>query len=414
MAASIALADPPSPMREDLVAYRAVGGYEGLKAALIRGGASVLAAIEDSGLRGHGGAAFPAGRKWRLAAERAATCRHVVANGGEHEPGSEKDKHLVERHPHRVLEGMLLCGLATGATRGWLYLIEDMAPQIASAERAIAEARAAGLLGGTILGSEFAFDVAIHRAPPTYVAGEETAAIDSIEGGPGKPRKKPPYPGEYGLRGEPTTVNNVETLTHVPWIVRHGAGAYRAIGTRESPGTMLVTLPAELRRPGVVEIPFGTSWRTLIEQHGGGVRDGRRIRAIHPALSCGFLAGKHLDVGIAHETLRPLGTAPGCGGLRLVLDGDDVLARLLEIARFFMKEQCGQCPPCRMETNQFAHVLGALQAGKGGNFADPIRKVADFARKKGFCSLIEMAAAPILSALDLFGDELGTASSASG
>ncbi|MCC6781624.1 MAG: NADH-quinone oxidoreductase subunit F [Planctomycetes bacterium] len=395
--------------REDLKGYRAAGGYSALDAALRSGGSAILSVVEESGLRGHGGAAFPVGRKWRLAGARAAASKHVVANGGEHEPGSAKDKYLVEHHPHRVIEGMLLCGLATGASHGWLYLIEDMVPQIESAEHAIAEARAAGLLGSSVLGSGFTFDVTLHRAPPTYVAGEETAAIDAIEGGAGKPRKKPPYPGESGVRAEPTTVNNVETLANVPWIVRYGAAAYRAIGTGESPGTMLFTLPEELRRPGVVEVPFGTTWRTLLESIGGGVRDGRKLRAIHPALSCGFLDARHLDVGIAHETLRPLGTAPGCGGLRLVLEGDDVVARLLEIAQFFMREQCGQCPPCRMETNQFVHVLQAVRAGKGGDFAAPIRKVADFARKKGLCSLIEMAAAPILSALELFADDLARA-----
>lgn len=393
---------PADAARESLAEYHDVGGYEALRTALTGSADAVCTVVAAAGLRGHGGAAFPTARKWQLAAAQPGATKHVVANGGEHEPGSSKDKYLVAHYPHRVIEGMVLAGFATGAARGWLYLIEDMAPQIEAAEAALAEARAAGCIGTDVFGSGFAFDITVHRAPPTYVAGEESAAIDSIEGGPGKPRKKPPYPGERGVHGEPTTVNNVETLAHVPWIVRNGAAAYRAIGTDESPGTMLFTLPNELRRPGVVEIPFGTTWRTLIEEIGGGVRDGRAIRAIHPALSCGFLAAEHLDVGIAHETLRPLGSSPGCGGLRLVLEGDDVVARLLEIAEFFMREQCGQCPPCRMETNQFVHVLRAVAAGKAGDFATPIRKVADFARRKGFCSLIEMAAAPILSALDVF------------
>ncbi|MDA0374660.1 MAG: NADH ubiquinone oxidoreductase, partial [Planctomycetota bacterium] len=335
--------------------------------------------------------------------------KFVVANGGEHEPGSEKDKFLVARRPHAVLEGLLLACFATGADQGVLYLIGDMAEQIAAAEAALEEARAAGLVGADILGSGFSCEIRIHRAPSTYVAGEESAAIDSIEGGPGKPRKKPPYPGESGIDGCPTTVNNVETLAHVPFIVREGALAYRALGTDESPGTMLFTLPAEVAHPGVHEVPFGTTWRELIDGVGGGVRDGRAIRAVHPALSAGFVDAEHLDVPIAHETLRPLGSSPGCGGVRLVLDGDDVVARLLEVARFFMAEQCGQCPPCRMETNQFVHVLQAVQGGKGPGFDAQIRKVADFARKKGNCSLIEMAAAPILSALDVFATELATA-----
>ncbi|MGE0143952.1 MAG: NADH-ubiquinone oxidoreductase-F iron-sulfur binding region domain-containing protein [Planctomycetota bacterium] len=406
MQSSIVLPRQALTRRETLDEYRAVGGYEAASKALAMGAEAVLATIESSGLRGHGGAAFPTGRKWALAAATPATSRHVVANGGEHEPGSEKDRYLVAHAPHRVLEGALICAFATGADKVWIYLIEDMHEQIAAMESAIEELRAAGLLERWRSEASFDVTIAIHRAPPTYVAGEETAAIDSIDGGPGKPRRKPPYPGVSGVRGEPTTVNNVETLAHVPWILRHGADAYRAIGTEQSPGSMLVTLPVELRNPGVVEIAYGTTWRELIDGFGGGVASGRAIRAVHPALSAGFLGAEHLDMPIAHETLRPLGSSPGCGGVRLVLEGDDVSARLLEIAEFFMREQCGQCPPCRMETNQFVHVLRAVADGKGGDFAAPLHKVADFARKKGLCSLIEMAAAPILSGVTLFADDL--------
>ncbi|MDA0934655.1 MAG: NADH ubiquinone oxidoreductase [Planctomycetota bacterium] len=409
MLVPILLVPDLGPDREDLAAYEARAGYRALRRALEGPASAVLEAVDAARLRGRGGAAFPAAVKWRIAAAAPARPKFVVANGGEHEPGSEKDKFLVARRPHAVLEGLLLACFATGADQGVLYLIGDMAEQIAAAEAALEEARAAGLVGADILGSGFSCEIRIHRAPSTYVAGEESAAIDSIEGGPGKPRKKPPYPGESGIDGRPTTVNNVETLAHVPFIVREGALAYRALGTDESPGTMLFTLPAEVAHPGVHEVPFGTTWRELIDGVGGGVRDGRAIRAVHPALSAGFVDAEHLDVPIAHETLRPLGSSPGCGGVRLVLDGDDVVARLLEVARFFMAEQCGQCPPCRMETNQFVHVLQAVQGGKGPGFDAQIRKVADFARKKGNCSLIEMAAAPILSALDVFATELATA-----
>lgn len=406
MSAPILLVPDLGPEREDLAAYEARAGYRALRRALEGPASAVLEAVDAARLRGRGGAAFPAAVKWRIAAAAPAGPKFVVANGGEHEPGSEKDKFLVARRPHAVLEGLLLACFATGADQGVLYLIGDMAEQIAAAEAALAEAREAGLVGADILGSGFSCEIRVHRAPSTYVAGEESAAIDSIEGGPGKPRKKPPYPGEAGIDGRPTTVNNVETLAHVPFIVREGALAYRALGTDESPGTMLFTLPPEVANPGVHEVPFGTTWRELIEGVGGGVRDGRAIRAVHPALSAGFVASEHLDVPIAHETLRPLGSSPGCGGVRLVLDGDDVVARLLEVAGFFMAEQCGQCPPCRMETNQFVHVLQAVQGGKGPGYDAQIRKVADFARKKGNCSLIEMAAAPILSALDVFAPEL--------
>ncbi len=385
---------------ESLAEYRARGGYTGLAGWRDRDPGEAIGEIDTAMLRGRGGAAFPTARKWRLAAAAAADQKFVVANGGEHEPGSDKDRHLVLHHPHAVLEGLLLAACATGATKGWLYLIEDMHDQRAAAERALQELADAGL--ATI-------PIEIHCGPTTYVAGEETAALNAIEGLPAKPRKKPPFPGEAGLFGKPTTVNNVETLAHVAWIARHGGEAFAAIGTAESKGTLLFTLPDTVQRPGVYELPFGASYRDLVFGCGGGLRSGRALRAILPAMSCGFLREEHLDVPIAYETLRPLGTSPGCGGVRLVDDATDVVALAVEIAGFFMQEQCGQCPPCRMETNQFVHILKAVQAGKGPGYADKMQKLAEFSRRKGHCSLIEMAAAPVLSAVSCFAEDFARA-----
>lgn len=403
--ARLVLPERASTAPETLAEYRARGGYDGLDRARQLGAAWLRAEVAAAQLRGRGGAAFPTARKWELAAGAAAGERYVVANGGEHEPGSDKDRVLVTRHPHAVLEGLLLAGLATGAARGWLYLIEDMHGPRASAAQALQELRAADLLS---------FPIEVHLGPATYVAGEETAALEAIEGRPAKPRRKPPYPGEAGLYGRPTTVNNVETLAHVAWIARHGAAAFAAIGTAESKGTLLFTLPDGVQRPGVHELPFGSSYRDLIEGAGGGLVGGRRLRALLPAMSCAFLSAEHLDVPIAYETLRPLGTSPGCGGVRLVDDATDVVALTLQIAEFFMREQCGQCPPCRMETNQFVHVLKAVQAGNGPGFGDKLHKLAEFARKKGHCSLIEMAAAPVLSAVRLFAADFATAAGPGG
>lgn len=385
---------------ESLAEYRARGGYQGLALAQQKGAAWLCAEVAAAQLRGRGGASFPTVRKWQLAAAAVADEKYVVGNGGEHEPGSEKDKVLVARHPHAVLEGLLLAGLATGAHKGWLYLIEDMHAQRAAVEQALAEARQAGLLP---------FELLLHLGPTTYVAGEETAALNAIEGKPAKPRKKPPFPGEAGLFGKPTTVNNVETLAHVAWIARHGGAAFAAIGTAESKGTLLFTLPDGVQHPGVHEAPFGITYRQLIEQVGGGLRDGRTVRGVLPAMSSGFLGADALDVPIAYETLRPLGSSPGCGGVRIVDDRTDVVALAVEIAEFFMREQCGQCPPCRMETNQFVHILKAVQQHKGPGYDDKVRKLAEFSRKKGFCSLIEMAAAPVTSALSVFAADFAAA-----
>jgi NADH-quinone oxidoreductase subunit F len=399
--APLLLTRPHSAPTETLAEYRARGGYQGLERALLANSPdAVLDSIEQSGLRGRGGASFPTARKWRLAAAQNSADKFVVANGGEHEPGSEKDRHLVALYPHAMIEGLVLAGFATGASKGYVYLIEDMHAQVASVERAVAELHASRLLAGTPFGRTFAIE--IHKAPTTYVAGEETAALNSIEGKPAKPRKKPPFPGEQGLFGKPTTINNVETLAHAAWIARAGAAAFAAIGTAESKGTLLFTLPAEMNRPGVYELPFGSTYRHLLDECGGGTRDGSPVRAVLPALSCGFLLAEHLDTKIAYETLRPLGTSPGCGGVRLVTPATDVVALALEIATFFMKEQCGQCPACRMETNQFVHILKGVQQGMGPGYQEKLQKLADFNRKKGFCSLIEMAAAPVLSAVQVF------------
>ena len=385
---------------EGLAEYRARGGYVGLAAAQQNGGAWLCDEVEASGLRGRGGAAFPTIRKWRIAAQAAGDEKYLVANGGEHEPGSNKDRYLVERHPHAVLEGLLCAGIATGATKGFLYLIEDMDGSRASAEHALREAEEAGLLP---------FPVELHLGPTTYVAGEETAALNAIEGQPAKPRKKPPFPGEAGLFGKPTTVNNTETLAHVAWIAREGGAKFAEIGTAESKGTLLFTLGDEVQSPGVYELPFGATYRDLIEGCGGGLSGGRTARAILPAMSAPFLDAAHLDAPIAYETLAELGSSPGCGGVRVVTDETDVVALTIEIAEFFMREQCGQCPPCRMETNQFVHILKAVQAGKGPGYDAKMTRLAAFSKKKGHCSLIEMTAAPVISALRVFAEDFAVA-----
>jgi len=385
--------------REDLQSYRARNGYQGLSSARAMAPAAVCTAVEASELRGRGGAGFPVGRKWALAAASADLDSVVVANGGEHEPGSSKDHHLLECYPHTVIEGAAIAAHATGAGKVYLYLIEDMNEAVASLEAALAEARAASLLGD--------LDVEIFRAPSTYVAGEETAALAAIEGQPAKPRKKPPYPGESGVHGKPTTVNNVETLAHLPGILSHGAEWFRGFGVPGSRGTMIFTLDRRVNRPGLHELPFGTTLRNLIEDAGGGVVGGERILAILPALSSSFLRGDQLDISLDHDSMTAAGSGLGCGGLHLVLESENLLDRVLEIARFFQAEQCGQCPPCRMETSTLVAILQKIAAGAAGEHLAQAEKIAAFTRQKGFCSLIEMAAAPVLSAMRLFPESFG-------
>jgi NADH-quinone oxidoreductase subunit F len=350
----------------------------------------VLSAVREAELRGRGGAGFPAWKKWEMARSSLDSPKHVVVNGGEHEPGSRKDRFLVARYPHRVLEGAALCAFATGASSIVLYLIEDMADAIAAAHRAIDEARAAGHLEG--------LDVRVALAPTTYVAGEETAALEVIEGKKAWPRKKPPFPGQAGLHGKPTTVQNVETLAWVAGIVRHGPLWFGR-------GAMLCTLDESFARPGLCEVPLGTTLRALVEDFGGGTRGGRPVKAILPALSSAFLPASALDTPMTHDAMRAAGSNLGCGSVSVIEEGTCVVERALRIAEFFKAEQCGQCPPCRMETATIAAVFQKVAAGEPGDFAAQIEKITAFARGKGNCSLIEMAAAPALSALRLFPDD---------
>jgi len=384
------LTRPLDANTERLADYRAFGGYAALEQARRGAPEAVLEVVKASGLRGRGGAGFPAWQKWELARSQEAPRKHVVVNGGEHEPGSKKDRFLVARYPHRVLEGAALCAHATGASSIVLYLIEDMADAIAAAQEAIAEARAAALLEG--------LDVRVALAPTTYVAGEETAALEVIEGRKAWPRKKPPYPGARGLYGEPTTIQNVETVAWVAGIVRHGEAWFQ-------PGAMLCTLDESFARPGLVEVPLGTTLRELVEGFGGGTRGGRPVKAILPALSSAFLPASALDTPMTHEALRAAGSNLGCGSVSVIEEGACIVERAVSIATFFKAEQCGQCPPCRMETATIAAAFQKAAAGEPGDVAAQVQKITAFTRGKGNCSLIEMAAAPALSALRLFPED---------
>jgi NADH-quinone oxidoreductase subunit F len=375
-----------------LDSYRAQGGYEALSRVRhsATGADEILSAVAAAHLHGHGGAGFPAARKWELARAADGRPKYVVVNGGEHEPGSRKDRTLLAQVPHLVLEGAALCAHATGASAIYVYVIEDMHDAVANVRAAIDQARAANLLGE--------LDVQVALAPPTYVAGEETAALEVIEGRKAWPRKKPPFPGQAGLFGKPTTVNNVETLAYVPGIVRHGPQWF-------VPGAMLCTLDETFARPGIVEAPLGLRLRSLVDELGGGTCDGRAVKGIAPAMSSAWLPAAALDTPMTYNDLRKAGSNLGCGGFSLLLEGECAVERALRIAEFFKREQCGQCPPCRMQTNTVAAILEKLRVGEPGEFRAQLVKICEFARGKGNCSLIEMAAAPVLSALTHFGDD---------
>jgi NADH-quinone oxidoreductase subunit F len=391
--------------RESLDAYRARGGYQALEKALKQfSPREVLQEIDASGLRGRGGAGFPTGKKWAFTADTPETPRYVILNGGEDEPGSKKDRVLMENVPHLIIEGIILAAYAVGGSKAYLYINAAYKDAIKSMEDALAEAKNLGYVGERIGGKDFNLEVLFSPAPHEYVAGEDTAVIEVIEGKKPLPRQKPPFPATAGLFGKPTAVNNVETLANVAPIILRGAEWYRGFGTAESPGTMVFSLDDKVNRPGVYELPFGTPLRYLIDDCGGGTRDGKKIKAVLPGgPSSAFLTGEQLDVALDHNSVRAAGSSIGCGVIGIVTEGSCIVEEALRIAEFFAAESCGQCPACRMETNTLAMLLKKIQQGQGSApMLDQFGKVIAFNKGKGFCSLINMPGPPIESAAKLF------------
>ena len=390
--------------RESLSAYRSRGGYEALGQALQASPEELIKIVSDAGLRGRGGAGFPAGKKWQFTREAPEQPRYLVVNGGEDEPGSKKDRVLLENLPHLVLEGAILGAYAIGATKIYLYINAQYDAATQSINDAIAEAQNAGYLGKNILGRGFDLDIEVIAAPHNYVAGEDTAVIEVIEGKKAWPRQKPPFPVTVGLFGKPTLVNNVETLANVAPIVLRGADWYRKFGTAESSGTMIFSLNDDVNRPGVYELPFGMPLRYLIEECGGGMKSGKKIKAIMPAApSSAFLPADKIDTPLDPNSMRDAGSALGCGVVRLISQGTCIVEEVLKISEFFTAESCGQCPACRMETSTLTMMLKKVQAGQGGQpILEQFGKILAFNKGKGFCSLIGMPGPPIESALKLF------------
>jgi NADH-quinone oxidoreductase subunit F len=394
---------------ETFAAYQQRDGYTAWRRAVAEGSpADVVTEVTASGLRGRGGAAFPVGRKWQFAIEAPGERRYVVCNGGEDEPGSRKDRLLMESYPHKVLEGVLLASYATGAREAYLYVNRQYVDAIGSLERAIKEAERAGYVGERLFGTDYGVAVHIHHAQTTYVAGEDSAAMEDLEGKKALPRAKPPYPATEGLWGQPTVVNNVETMANLPAIVRRGGAWFRTIGTEGSPGTMLFTTLEGVRRPGIYELELGTPLRQLYEDCAGGLDDPRPLRAILPGgPSSGFLKADALDLPLDHQAFREAGSSLGCGVMTYYPEGMCMVEETLRIAEFFAAESCGQCPACQMETQQLARILQQVSAGKANAAVlASVDKVIEFGRAKGgLCSLINMPAPPIQSAIRLFAED---------
>lgn len=334
------------------------GGYQGLKKALQLSPEEIIEQVKASGLVGRGGAAFPTGVKWESAAKTEADIKYLVCNGDEAEPGTFKDRVLMEDDPHLIIEGMLIAAYAIGVKKGYFYIRGEYLTSYKHVMKAISEAREAGYLGENILGSDFSFDLEIRRGAGAYICGEETALFESIEGKRGFPRVKPPFPTTHGLFGKPTVINNVETLANIPIILSLGVEEYRSIGTEKSPGSKLFCLSGDVNKPGLYEVPFGVSLRYVIEDLAGGMRSDYPLQAILIGGAAGAIADpSQLDVNLTFEDLRNEGLPLGSGVITVFDETRDLRDVLLRLANFFAEESCGKCFPCQIGTQRQYEIM---------------------------------------------------------
>ncbi|MDO0937950.1 NADH-ubiquinone oxidoreductase-F iron-sulfur binding region domain-containing protein [Streptomyces sp. DG2A-72] len=383
--------------------YRAHGGYTALRRAFELGPAGVIREVTDSGLVGRGGAAFPTGRKWQATASQPDHPHYVVCNADESEPGTFKDRVIMEGDPYALIESMTIAAYATGAHKGYLYLRGEYPRALRRLEHALVQTRARGLLGDDVLGQGYAFDIEIRRGAGAYICGEETALFNSIEGYRGEPRSKPPFPVEKGLFGKPTVENNVETLVNVLPILKMGAPAYAAIGTARSTGPKLFCVSGTVDRPGIYELPFGATLGELLEL--AGVRDGLRAVLLGGAAG-GFVRADEMDIPLTFEGTREAGTTLGSGVVMAFDDTVPLPRLLLRIAEFFRDESCGQCVPCRVGTVRQEEALHRIAERTGAAAADDIallREVGRAMRDASICGLGQTAWNAVESAIDRLG-----------
>jgi NADH-quinone oxidoreductase subunit F len=394
----VGIVDPVS-----LDEYRAHGGYAALRRAVELGPEGVLRDVKDSRLVGRGGAAFPTGVKWEAVARQPVRPHYLVCNADESEPGTFKDRELMESDPFAVIEAMTVAGYATGCERGYLYIRGEYPEALRALERAIEAARGRGFLGDDVMGEGFSFDVEIRRGAGAYICGEETAIFESIEGKRGEPRNKPPFPVEVGLFGKPTVVNNVETLVNVLDVVLGSGPSFASIGTEGSTGTKLLCVSGHVPRPGTYEVRFGTTLREVLEL-AGGVPGGRPLQAVLMGGAAGsFLGPDDLEVPLTFEGARDAGTTLGSGVVLVLDDTVDLPRLLMRIAAFFRNESCGQCVPCRVGTVRQQEALARLLAGEPRGGVDRelalIGEVGQCMRDASICGLGQTASSAIESAI---------------
>ncbi|MBD8962370.1 MAG: NADH-quinone oxidoreductase subunit NuoF [Ruminococcaceae bacterium] len=393
---------------ENIEEYIAMDGYQALAKCLTElTPEEVIQIVKDSGLRGRGGGGFPTGLKWSFTAKNTADQKYVVCNADEGDPGAFMDRSVLEGDPHCIVEAMTICGYATGATEGYVYVRAEYPIAVHRLDVAIKEAREAGLLGKNIFNSGFDFDLHIRLGAGAFVCGEETALMTSIEGNRGEPRPRPPYPAVKGLFGKPTTENNVETFANIPQIILHGAEFFNSMGTEKSSGTKVFALGGKINNTGLVEIPMGTTLREIIEDIGGGIPNGKKFKAAQTGgPSGGCIPASLMDTPIDYDNLTAIGCMMGSGGL-IVMDEDNCM---VDIAKFFLDftvdESCGKCTPCRIGTKRMRELLEKITDGKATlEDLDELESLAHYIKDNSLCGLGQTAPNPVLATLRFFKDE---------
>jgi NADH:ubiquinone oxidoreductase subunit F (NADH-binding)/(2Fe-2S) ferredoxin len=393
---------------EKIDQYINVGGYRALAKALLEmTPIQVIEEVKRSGLRGRGGAGFPTGRKWEFGYNVLSDKKYVICNADEGDPGAFMDRSVLEADPHAVVEGLIIAGYAIGANDGYVYLRAEYPLAVKRVSIALEQAREKGFLGMDILGSGFNFNIHMKEGAGAFVCGEETALIASIESLRGMPRPRPPYPAQSGLFGKPTTINNVKTLASVPAVIDRGADWFAGIGSEKSKGTTVLALSGKIVNSGLVEVPMGTSLSTIIFDIGGGIPDGRRLKAVQTGgPSGGCIPARFPDTPVDYETLSLLGSILGSGGMVVM---DDTTC-MVEVARYFLSftqaESCGKCVPCRLGTKQMLEILTRITRGRGKESdIDTLYDIARTVKECSLCGLGQTCPNPVLSTLSYFRDE---------
>lgn len=387
-----------------LSTYRALGGYDALRTAVATmEPAAVVQAVKDSGLRGRGGAGFPTGMKWSFLPKEY-DASYLVCNADESEPGAFKDRELMERNPHQLIEGCLIAAYAIKARHAFIYVRGEYLAIKELLDAAIEEARQAGLVGDRIFGSDWGCQVTVYRGAGAYICGEESAMLDSLEGFRGFPRLRPPFPAVRGLYGKPTVVNNVETLANVPHIIANGVDWYKAMGTEKSPGTKICSISGPVNKPGNYELEMGTPFRYLLEECAGGMRDGKKLKAYIPGgASAPMVPGSLLDVGIDFESYPQVGSTMGSASFILFPEDACIVFAQLRISEFFNHESCGKCTPCREGTLWLRQMVRRIEEGDGREEDLPILlDVSDNMAGKCFCALGDFATSNIVASIGHF------------